>query len=147
MLPVKNWTNNLKILNLKNDEKINSEKIFEKICFRNKISNALNEKIFEKITICDILRSYLCCRKTMLANLVNTCFDIANKELCIDRILSRLLKLEKMYYLLDDDLKAKIQLMESPELEKVDEMLMRFKDNIVNLKKDDERSVVNKNNI
>ena len=96
-------------MHLKHDEKKNSEKTFKKICFRNKTFNALKEKIFEKITICGILRSYLCCCKTMRINLVNICCDIASKELYIDRILSTLLKLEKMYYLLDDELKAKLK--------------------------------------
>ena len=130
-----NSNNNLKLLDLKNREKKNNEVIFEKVCVRNKIFNSLNEKIFEKINYFDILRSYLCCCKNWRINLINTCVDIADKELCIDRILNRLLMLEKIYYLSNDDLKAKIQLMESPELKEVDEILMKYKNNILNLNK------------
>ena len=139
--------NNLKLLPLKNEEKKNYEKIFEKIYLKNKVSNSLNEKIFKKITICDILSSYFCCYKNERINLINTCVDIANKELCIDRILNRMLKLEKLYYLSNDDLKAKIQLMEIPELNEVEEILMRFKNKVLNLNIDDNKCVFYKNNI
>ena len=145
MLIEKNSDNNLKLLHLKKQEKETTEAIFEKVCLRNKIFNSLNEKIFEKINYCDILRSYLCCCKTWRINLVNACVDIANKELCIDRILNRLLILEKIYYLSNDDLKAKIQLMGSPELKEVDEILMKYKNNILNLKKNDNKNAIYEN--
>ena len=140
-----NLNNSLKLL--KSQDQKTSERLFEKVCFKNKISNALNEKILEKITICDILRSYLCCCKNWRINLVNSCVDIANKELCIDRILNRLLKLEKMYYLSNDDLKAKIQLMESPDLKEVNETLIKYKNSILNLNKNNNKIAINENNI
>ena len=147
MLIEKNTNNNLKSLHLNNQKTKTSQTVFEQVCLKNKISNALNEKIFEKITICDILRSYLCCCKTWRINLVDTCVDIANKELCVDRILNRLIKLEKIYYLSNNNLKAKIQLMESPELKEVVEKLTKFKNDILNLNKNNIKNGIYKNNI
>ena len=60
-------------------------------------------------------------------------------------ILEFIPKFEKIYYLSNDDLKAKIQLMGSPELKEVDEILMKYKNNILNLKKNDNKNAIYEN--
>ena len=86
-----------------------------------KNNNLFQEKVMKKIHIYHILKSYLFCfndKKTKLINLYN---NIILDELNIDKILSRIFKLEKIYYLLSEEDKAKINLIPIKELDKIKE--------------------------
>ena len=86
-----------------------------------KNNNLFQEKIMKKIHIYHILKSYLCCFNDKKTKLINLCNSIILDELNIDKILSRIFKLEKIYYLLSEEDKAKINFIPIKELESIRE--------------------------
>ena len=75
----------------------------------------------KKIHIYHILKSYLFCFNDKKTKLINICNNIILDELNIDKILSRIFKLEKIYYLLSEEDKAKINFIPIKELESIRE--------------------------
>ena len=86
-----------------------------------KNNNLFQEKVMKKIHIYHILKSYLFCFNDKKTKLINLCNNIILDELNIDKILSRIFKLEKIYYLLSEEDKAKINLIPIKELDKIKE--------------------------
>ena len=108
-----------------NNSKLNIKKVIKDSILRNIDINIMNELKMKKITVNSILRSYFCCFKDKKTKLINLCHSIILNELCIDRILIRLFKLEKIYDLLSDEDKAKIHFMQIRELEEINSYLKK----------------------
>lgn len=108
-----------------NNTKINIKKVIKDSILRNIDINIMNELKIKKINVCSIIRSYFCCFKDKKAKFINLCHSIILNELCIDRILIRLFKLEKIYNLLSDADKAKIHFMQISELEEINSYLKK----------------------
>ena len=105
--------------------KLNIKKVIKDSILRNIDINIMNELKMKKISVNSILRSYFCCFKDKKTKLINLCHSIILNELCIDRILIRLFKLEKIYDLLSDADKAKIHFMQIRELEEINSYLKK----------------------
>ena len=108
-----------------NNTKLNIKKVIKDSILRNIDINIMNELKMKKITVNSILRSYFCCFKDKKTKIINLCHSIILNELCIDRILIRLFKLEKIYDLLSDADKAKIHFMQIRELEEINSYLKK----------------------
>ena len=115
--------NNQYVQNI-SDNKV--KKIIKNVILKNMDNNLSHELMMKKIHIYHILKSYLCCFKDKKTKLINLCNNIILDELNIDKILSRIFKLEKIYYLLSDQDKAKIHYMHIQELENINEYLNNF---------------------
>jgi len=108
-----------------NTTKENIKKVIKDSILKNIDINIMNELQMKKININSIIRSYFCCFKDKKTKLINLCHRFILNELCIDRILIRLFKLEKIYDLLSDEDKAKIHFMQIKELEEINSLLKR----------------------
>jgi hypothetical protein len=86
-----------------------------------KNNNLFQEKIMKKIHIYHILKSYIFCFNDKKTKLINLCNNIILDELNIDKILSRIFKLEKIYSLLSEEDKEKIDFIPIKELENIKE--------------------------
>ena len=111
-----NINNNKKRLNMM--IKIISEKNMEK--------NRINIKKIEKINIWTIFKSYFCCNDPNI-KLVDSCCEFVEKELRVERILKRIFKLERMYYLMSDIERLKILFIDNMELTKINDCLEKIK--------------------
>ena len=112
--------NNINNINNKNKQ------IIKDVLLKNQDNNLFNELKMKKINFLFFFKSYFyCCLKDKKTELINLCHDIILNELCIDRILIRLFKLEKIYYLLSDTDKAKIHYMQIQELEEINDYLKK----------------------
>ena len=119
----KNYSFDNKIMKKENLEKDIIVK--EKAINKNKILKNMenNELIMKKIRIYHILKSYFCCFKDKTTKLINYCNDVILDELSIDKILFRIFKLEKMYFLLSETEKEKVHYMNIKELEGINEYI------------------------
>ena len=109
--------------NPENNNIIKEKEIIKKVILKNMDNNLMNEIVMKKIHIYHILKSYFCCFKDKTTKLINFCNDVILDELSIDKILSRIFKLEKIYYLLSETDKAKVHYMHIKELEGINEYL------------------------
>ena len=130
-----------KIKENKNKEK----KIINKVITKNFDKNIDNELKMKKVNVWTIIKSYFLCSKDNRTKLVNICHETILRELSIDKILIKLFKLEKIYYLLSNKHKAKIQLMEIKEFKDVNEFLKKYF--IINPEEKEKQKRLSKGNI
>ena len=89
-----------------NNEKSNTDINLNKNNLKNKdtfIKKNKKEKskIIKKINFCEVLKSCLCYENNK-TKLINLCDELIKKDLCLERILNRLYKLEKIYISISD---------------------------------------------
>ena len=113
---------NKNINNIKGDSKSKDKTIIKNVILKNMENNILNELKMKKINILNIILSYFCF-KDRKSELINLCHNFIYNELSIDKILFRIFKLEKIYYLLSERDKAKIHYMNIKELEGINDYL------------------------
>ena len=114
---------NMKKGNIEKNVNAKEKEIIKNVILKNMDNNLMHETIMKKIHIYHILKSYFCCCKDKTTKLINFCNDVILDELNIDKILYRIYKLEKIYYLLSETNKAKIHYMHIKELEGINEYI------------------------
>jgi hypothetical protein len=114
---------NMKKGNIENNVNAKEKEIIKNVILKNMDNNLMHELIMKRIHIYHILKSYFCCCKDKTTKLINFCNDVILDELNIDKILSRISKLEKIYYLLSETDKAKVHYMHIKELEGFNEYI------------------------
>jgi len=83
-------------------EKQNSKEVIKEsnsIKLKDKKLKERNIKVLKKLKFFDIIKSFFCFKDTK-TKLIDLCNRIINEDICIDRILSRLYNLEKIYSLI-----------------------------------------------
>ena len=83
------------------EEKQNSKEVIKESSNNNKLKDKkLKERKLENLNFYEIIKSFFCF-KDVKTKLINFCNRIIKEDICIDRILSRLYNLEKIYYLME----------------------------------------------
>ena len=94
--------NNLKIhsnKNRKNDFPTNIDFKSDQNINKDKIDDINYLDTFNKLNYCDVLMSYLCCKKNN-SKLINLCDELIDEDLCLENILSRIYELENVINML-----------------------------------------------
>ena len=113
----------MKKKNLENNIIDKEKEIIKNVILKNMDNNLKHEIKMKKIHIYHILKSYFCCCKDKTTKLINIYNDVILDELNIDKILSRISKLEKIYYLFSETDKTKVHFMHIKELEGINEYM------------------------
>ena len=82
------------------EEKQNSREVIKEsnnIKLKDKKIKERNIKILKNLNLFDIIKSFFCF-KDVRTKIIDLCNRIIKEDICIDRILSRLYNLEKVYY-------------------------------------------------
>ena len=72
-------------------------------------SKFLNSKRFEKITNFDIIRSFCCCENKK-TRLINKCYNIINKDICLDNIINKIYELDNIYSILSKNEQNRVKM-------------------------------------
>jgi len=75
-------------------------------------------QILKRINLCDIIKSYFW-SKDKKSNLINICNNFVMKDLCVESILGRLYKLEKIFNLLSKEELSKLNLYTDKKFSKI----------------------------
>ena len=86
--------------------------------------NSINIKkdILKKINVFDIIKSFLCFNDNK-TKLINLCYDIINEDMCIERILGRFYKLEKIYNYFSNIEEEKINIIKNKRFKEVNKYI------------------------
>ena len=110
------------------DEKQNSKEIITKsnnIKLKDKSLKEKNIKLLKNLNFCDIIKSFFCFKDTK-TKLIDLCNKIINEDFCIDRILSRLYNLEKIYSLLGNQEYDKCNFNRKKDIKKINDYLFQI---------------------
>ena len=110
------------------DDKQNSKEVIKEsysIQLKDVILNERNIKILKNITLFNIIKSFFCF-KDVKSKLIDLCNKIINEDICIDRILSRLYNLEKVYSLIENEEFHKCALNRNEEFQKINNYLFQI---------------------
>ena len=91
---------------------------------KNEKINSINIKkdILKKINVFDIIKSFLCFNDNK-TKLINLCYDIINEDMCIERILGRFYKLEKIYNYFSNIEEEKINIIKNKRFKEVNKYI------------------------
>ena len=91
---------------------------------RNEKISSINIKkdIFKKINVFHIIKSFFCFNDNK-TKLINLCCDIINEDMCIERILGRFYKLEKMYNYFSNIEEEKINIIKNKRFKEVNKYI------------------------
>ena len=84
-----------------------------------------NIKVLENLNFYEIIKSFFCF-KDVKTKLINFCNRIIKEDIYIDRILSRLYNLEKIYYLMENKGYYKCKLNRKEEFKKINDYLFQI---------------------
>ena len=107
------------------EEKQNSREVIKEsnnIKLKDKKLKERNIKILKNLNLFDIIISFFCF-KDVRTKLIDLCNRIIKEDICIDRILSRLYNLEKIYYLIENEEYDKCKLNRKEEFKKINDYL------------------------
>jgi hypothetical protein len=110
------------------DIKQNSKEVINEsnnINLKDKKLKESNINILKNIKFFDIIKSFFCF-KDINSKLIDLCNKIINEDVCIDRILSRLYNLEKIYSLIKKEKYNKCKLNRKEEFKKIEDYLFRI---------------------
>ena len=107
------------------EEKQNSREVIKEsnnIKLKDKKLKERNIKILKNLNLFDIIKSFFCF-KDVRTKIIDLCNRIIKEDICIDRILSRLYNLEKVYYLIENEEYDKCKLNRKEEFKKINDYL------------------------
>ena len=78
--------------------------------------------MFKEINYCHILKSYFCF-KDKNSKLINICYNIITKDICIERILKRLYELENIDYYLTNKNNKKLKSYKNKRFKEINKYL------------------------
>ena len=110
------------------DDKQNSKEVIKEsysIQLKDVILNERNIKVLKNIKLFNIIKSFFCF-KDLKSKLIDLCNKIINEDICIDRILSRLYNLEKVYSLIENEEFLKCALNRNEEFQKINNYLFQI---------------------
>ena len=110
------------------DDKQNSKEVIKEsysIQLKDVILNERNIKVLKNIKLFNIIKSFFCF-KDVKSKLIDLCNKIINEDICIDRILSRLYNLEKVYSLIENEEFHKCALNRNEEFQKINNYLFQI---------------------
>ena len=84
-----------------------------------------NIKALKNLKLYDIIKSFFCF-KDAKTKIIDLCNKIINEDICIDRILSRLYNLEKVYSLIENKENNKCKLNRYEEFKKINQYLFQI---------------------
>ena len=105
------------------EDKQNSKEVIKEsnnIKLKNKKLKERNIKVFKNLNIFDIIKSFFCF-KDAKTKLIDLCNKIIIEDFCIDRVLSRLYDLEKIYSLIENQEYDKCKLNRKKDFKKVND--------------------------
>ena len=109
-------------------EKQNSKEVIKQsnnIELKDKIAKERKIKVLKNLKFFDIIKS-LFCFKDAKTKLIDLCNKIINEDICIDRILSRLYNLEKIYSLIKYKEYDKCKLNRKEDIKKINDYLFKI---------------------
>ena len=110
------------------EEKQNSKEVIKEsnnIKLKDKKLKEKNIKVLKTLNFFDIIKSFFCF-KDVRTKLIDLCNRIIKEDICIDRILSRLYNLEKIYYLVENEEYGKCKLNRKEEFKKINDYLIKI---------------------
>ena len=110
------------------EEKQNSKEVIKdpySIQLKDVILKERNIKILKNLKLFNIIKSFFCF-KDAKSKLIDLCNKIINEDICIDRILSRLYNLEKVYSLIENEEYNKCSLYRKEEFQKINNYLFQI---------------------
>ena len=106
--------NSKEVINESNNIKLKEKKLKER-----------NIKVLKNLNFFEIIKSFFCF-KDVRTKLIDLCNRIIKEDICIDRILSRLYNLEKVYYLMENKGYDKCKLNRKEEFKKINDYLFQI---------------------
>ena len=102
------------VINESNNIKLKDNKLKER-----------NMKVLKNLNFFEIIKSFFCF-KDVRTKLIDLCNKIIKEDICIDRILSRLYNLEKIYCLMENKGYDKCKLNRKEEFKKINKYLFQI---------------------
>ena len=116
----------------KREDKDFNSALLKTINEKNKEANQKNEEVLNNLKIFTFIKSYFSSNSSE-TKLIGECQSFVENELSIEVILKKLSKLEKIYYILSDVEKAKVQLLDVLGLKEINEYLSKLNEDNKNL--------------
>ena len=95
-------------------------------------ANHAKIKVMKKLNFWHIIKSYFCFKDKKI-KFINLCHKIVFEDLCIDRILKRLYKLEKIYFILSEKEHSMMKLIINKEFKEINKCLSQIIEEIIKI--------------